>query len=229
MTTIRKLTEWLSIHPTPEEIARAIVTEYLLGYATRAVRFGRINSDDSVVVVGQYGFADSEQLLGRVIPGQEWRAIDSDSARILRGETTAKWAPNSELYIGSLRYRGAIAGHMVVVFCEPIAESDKAKVAELVDDICIPISLYMSFMEGPNFKSVPGISNTLRASESVQLSQRQTLILKGMVEGKTNHELATELGYSVSTIRHETMRIYQALSVSDRHEAAKVALSLSLV
>jgi DNA-binding NarL/FixJ family response regulator len=49
------------------------------------------------------------------------------------------------------------------------------------------------------------------------------------VEGKTNHELATELGFSVSTIRHETMRIYQALSVSDRKEAAKKALMLSLV
>jgi len=47
--------------------------------------------------------------------------------------------------------------------------------------------------------------------------------------GKTNHELATELGFSVSTIRHETMRIYQALSVSDRKEAAKKALMLSLV
>jgi DNA-binding NarL/FixJ family response regulator len=50
-----------------------------------------------------------------------------------------------------------------------------------------------------------------------------------MVEGKTNHELATELGFSVSTVRHETMRIYQALSVSDRKEAAKKAMNLSLV
>jgi len=50
-----------------------------------------------------------------------------------------------------------------------------------------------------------------------------------MVEGKTNHELATELGFPVSPICHETMRIYQALSVSDRREAAKKALKLSLV
>jgi DNA-binding NarL/FixJ family response regulator len=50
-----------------------------------------------------------------------------------------------------------------------------------------------------------------------------------MVESKTNHELVTELGFSVSTIRHETMRIYQALSVSNRKEAAKKALMLSLV
>jgi DNA-binding NarL/FixJ family response regulator len=62
-----------------------------------------------------------------------------------------------------------------------------------------------------------------------QLTARQLSILSGMVEGKTNHELATELGFSVSTIRHETMRIYQALSVSDRKEAARKALSLALV
>ena len=54
--------------------------------------------------------------------------------------------------------------------------------------------------------------------------RRQMNILKGMVDGKTNHDLATQLGYSVSTIRHETMRIYQALAVSDRREAAQRAL-----
>jgi DNA-binding NarL/FixJ family response regulator len=47
--------------------------------------------------------------------------------------------------------------------------------------------------------------------------------------GKANHGIAIELGFSVSTVRHETMRIYQALSVSDRKEAAKKALMLSLV
>ena len=61
------------------------------------------------------------------------------------------------------------------------------------------------------------------------LTQRQLVILGGMVEGKTNHELATEMGFSVSTVRHETMRIYQALSVSDRKEAAKKALELGLL
>ena len=49
-----------------------------------------------------------------------------------------------------------------------------------------------------------------------------------MVEGKTNHELATEVGFSASTVRPETMRIYQALSVIYRKGAAKKALMLSL-
>jgi ATP/maltotriose-dependent transcriptional regulator MalT len=33
----------------------------------------------------------------------------------------------------------------------------------------------------------------------------------------------------VSTIRHETMRIYEALAVSDRKEAAEKAVELSLI
>ncbi len=61
------------------------------------------------------------------------------------------------------------------------------------------------------------------------LTSRQKLILQGMVDGKTNHELATELGFSVSTIRHETMRIYQTLAVSDRREAARAALDQGLI
>ena len=75
------------------------------------------------------------------------------------------------------------------------------------------------------------ITNIAQLSErrTEQLTPRQILILRGMVEGKTNHELANELGFSVSTIRHETMRIYQSLAVSDRKEAAKKALLLALI
>ena len=50
-----------------------------------------------------------------------------------------------------------------------------------------------------------------------------------MVEGKTNHELAIDLGYSVSTVRHETMRIFQILGVSDRREAGRAALDRSIL
>ena len=60
-------------------------------------------------------------------------------------------------------------------------------------------------------------------------SARQLAILQGMVEGKTNHDLASDLGFSVSTIRHETMRIYQLLGVSDRREAAREALDQGIL
>jgi hypothetical protein len=50
-----------------------------------------------------------------------------------------------------------------------------------------------------------------------------------MLEGTTNHELASEMGFSVSTLRHETMLIYLTLAVSDRKAAAKKAIMLTLI
>ena len=78
---------------------------------------------------------------------------------------------------------------------------------------------------GPTFLSCPFKTRNNHRLRSDPLF----IILWGIVQSKTNHELATEMGFSVSTIRHETMRIYQALSVSDRKEAAKKAIMLSLV
>ena len=124
-----------------------------------------------------------------------------------------------------MRSRGAMQGHLAIRFSSPV--EDIKRVEEVVLDYAIPTSLYLSLSQ--DGRKTP--SSTLSSTDTgaTQLTQRQLSILAGMVEGKTNHELATELGFSVSTIRHETMRIYQALSVSDRKEAAKKALTLALL
>jgi DNA-binding NarL/FixJ family response regulator len=125
----------------------------------------------------------------------------------------------------SLRHHGGIQGHLVIRFSNPI--QDRASVEEIVLDYAIPLSLYLSLIgEGAKSNVVAPSRDDTGAD---QLTARQLSILSGMVEGKTNHELATELGFSVSTIRHETMRIYQALAVSDRKEAARKALTLALI
>ena len=231
MTTIRKFIEWLSYHPTTEEIARALATEYLAEFAVLGVRFGRVNSDDSITVLGQYGYADADNWRERNIPSAEWRAYDADDVRIVAGILKTKWTPDSTMYVNSLRDRGVVQGHLIVHFHHPVKEADKHRTAEAIDDLSVPLALYLSFLSRPVGIGMGGITLPIdsRDAGNAQLSQRQILILRGMVEGKTNHELATELGFSVSTIRHETMRIYQALAVSDRKEAAKKALMLSLV
>jgi DNA-binding NarL/FixJ family response regulator len=135
------------------------------------------------------------------------------------------------MYVSCLRDRGVIQGYLIVEFKNPVADSDKHRTTEAIEDLCVPIALYLSFQNRGSHQSAPGtvILNDSRDAGVGQLSARQLSILRGMVEGKTNHELATEMGFSVSTIRHETMRIYQALAVSDRKEAAKKALTLSLI
>ena len=101
-------------------------------------------------------------------------------------------------------------------------------VEEVARNYAVALGLYLSLAhELGSSTSRSIIERTEPGSD--QLTPRQVSILRGMVEGKTNHELANELGFSVSTIRHETMRIYQALAVSDRKEAAKKAISLALI
>ena len=230
MPLVRKFIAWLSYHPTPDEIARALATDYLAQYSVLGIRFSRLQRDDSIIILGQYGFEDSELWADRIIPSSEWRGRDTEPARILKGELQERWCNDSTAYVETLRDRGVTQGHLMVSFHKSISEDQKNRVAETIHDLCIPLSLYLSFLNQPA-GGLGGVSNLSDARESGtgQLSQRQILILRGMVEGKTNHELATEMGFSVSTIRHETMRIYQALSVSDRKEAAKKAIMLSLV
>ena len=231
MTQIRKFIEWLSFHPTSDEIARALATEYLAEYGVSAVRFGRTNSDDSAVVLGQFGYANAEESRNKVFAGSEWRAWDLPEIDIITGKNKDKWAPSSQLCVIALRDRGVMQGHVVIEFAQPVADNEKHRVLEAIEDFCVPIALYLSFQSRGVSTNIPGVTtlNDSRDAGAGQLSARQLSILRGMVEGKTNHELATEMGFSVSTIRHETMRIYQALAVSDRKEAAKKALMLSLI
>ena len=231
MSEIRRFMEWLSFHPTTDDIARALVTDFLVGTGVQAMRFGRINSDDSALVLGQYGYTDAENWHDLIVPGPERRAWDLPITHIITGKNDSIWAPDSKLCVVALRDHGVIQGNAVFEFASEVLDQEKDSVIEVIGDLCLPIALYLSFLNQHISSAKPQSSIRSETFEVgiAELSNRQKLILRGMVEGKTNHELALQLGYSVSTIRHETMRIYQSLSVSDRKEAAKKAVMLSLI
>jgi DNA-binding CsgD family transcriptional regulator len=223
MNEIRNYIEWLSYHPTPDEITRALVLEHLVAFGACCARIGKLNPDDSLTFIGEYGFEDGRK--GKTFSSEEWRSWDHDAADIALGRNSDYWSTDKKLLMFQMRSRGAMQGHLAIRFSSPV--EDRARVEETVLDYAIPTSLYLSLSQDGRKNSTSQTSDS--DTGAAQLTQRQLSILAGMVEGKTNHELATELGFSVSTIRHETMRIYQALAVSDRKEAAKKALVLSLL
>jgi len=49
---IRKFIEWLGFHPTSEEIARGLASEYLAPFGVLGVRIVHTNSDDSIFLLG---------------------------------------------------------------------------------------------------------------------------------------------------------------------------------
>jgi len=231
MTQIRKFIEWMSFHPGMEEIPRALANDYLTQFGVKGVRFGLLNNDDSILLLGQYGYPDAMAWRNRTIPSEEWRAIESPDVQLIISASGQKWTNDSKFFVNTLRDHGVIQGYLIVEFINPIADANKQKTADAIDDLCMPVALYLSFQirRSPNQTISINSLDEVRDSGGAQLTGRQLSILRGMVDGKTNHELAAELGFSVSTVRHETMRVYQALNVSDRKEAAKKALVLGIV
>jgi DNA-binding CsgD family transcriptional regulator len=86
----------------------------------------------------------------------------------------------------------------------------------------------ISFYLFPTFHR-EGSASSLSSLQINPLTPRQRQVLTGFIEGKTNHELAIDLGFSISTIRHETMAIFKLLGASDRKEAAKIAQEAALI
>ena len=228
MEAMQSFVGWLANRPTPDEICRALITDYLKPYGACCARLGRLNKDDSYHYLGQYGFDSNET--GKLVPGQIWRLQKNiEVNQIAAGHQPGPWTSTNKQLLVELRAKGSTYGWLNVIFTNEKTSEEKKLIVEVLENYALPISLFLSLTHGQDFSSEKdlGIEKGLPSVDA--LTKRQLNILKGMVDGKTNHDLATQLGYSVSTIRHETMRIYQALAVSDRREAAQRALEYGWV
>ena len=67
------------------------------------------------------------------------------------------------------------------------------------------------------------------APKDGDLTERQVAILRLIAEGKTNKAIGSRLGYSESTVRHETMRIFRVLGVASRSQAVTAGASRGLL
>ena len=77
-------------------------------------------------------------------------------------------------------------------------------------------------------EDVPG-TDAIKEDRGVYLTKRQIVILELISEQMTNMQIARALGYSESTIRHESMRIYQLLQVNGRREAVAEGRKLGVI
>ena len=83
--------------------------------------------------------------------------------------------------------------------------------------------------DGKKFIS-PAIQRQFESDPPVDpLSPRQTDILKGIVDGKTNTDIAKDLGISPTVVRDHTSIIFEKLGVTNRTEAVAAALRKHLL
>jgi DNA-binding CsgD family transcriptional regulator len=113
---------------------------------------------------------------------------------------------------------------VVGIFASPMIEVD-GETDAFLGTIANLLSLYLfSEEELPaNRNGSQGKSKTLKRSQANEaLSERQLLILKLISENRTNILISELLGYSESTIRQETIKIYAKLGCNGREEASRI-------
>jgi DNA-binding CsgD family transcriptional regulator len=113
---------------------------------------------------------------------------------------------------------------VVGIFASPVIEVD-SQIDAFLGTIANILCLYL-YSEKKSPTSMDTLSNksiTLRKNQASQvLTQRQILILKLISENRTNMTISERLGYSESTIRQETIKIYANLGCNGREEASEI-------
>jgi DNA-binding CsgD family transcriptional regulator len=106
-----------------------------------------------------------------------------------------------------------------------------------LNDVVAPLPNLISFLETIGGLFALQLSRSQNLQElnvndeiSARISlftRRQRDVLKLVADGLTNSQIGTELGFSESTIRQETMRIYEILGATGRADAVRMYRSLN--
>ena len=64
---------------------------------------------------------------------------------------------------------------------------------------------------------------------NMELTKRETEVLRLLVQGKTNHEIAKELLISENTVKAHCKSIFEKLGVSRRVDAVVMALAKGII
>lgn len=217
---------FLTANPSGDEVAQALALDYLGAYRTTKLRISLLGNDDSLYFLGDYGWNPSRTHT--MESSHVWRnrtdeildvKIDNDFFGTNGNFTTAA---------ALLKIREVTSGTLTMAFHRPLLAAQVDEVRDILRQIIKPLALFFLIRPGFSFNA-QGTHGSSAVIDIAAFSPRQLLVLKSIIDSKTNNVIARELGFSVSTIRHETMRIFEILSVSDRREAAQKAVSLGII
>lgn len=116
-----------------------------------------------------------------------------------------------------------------------LKDIDPTKLADVVRDVAKgvcwldPEVAQMALNSFPKVESTRILSNSMSQEGRVPLTEREYEVLKHLVMGKSNTEIAKELIVSVHTAKAHVCSILQKMCVSDRDQAAVKAVKEGLV
>jgi DNA-binding CsgD family transcriptional regulator len=228
----------LSMYLSRPEITPALLSQYLAlktlaPVGANQIFISQLHPDGMVRRIDSFGYTD-EQIhgweefpLSSKLPVTDairndqlvWLADHDDWEKDYPELASYPGEITSQTFIAiSIDIHGAPAGALGIMSQKQVHPTPE--LISFISAIGGMVALYLSRVNQGRF------ANVVRGNEGANgefLTPRQMRILDFMAQSFTNPQIAKELGFSESTVRQETMRIYQILQVSGRKEAIKEA------
>jgi DNA-binding CsgD family transcriptional regulator len=224
LNNVSRFATLLTRTPTPHDLLNTLMRDFLSNQSVSAIEIQMLAPDGSLLM---------NTSVGLEIDGDGTKDVKSLSRLISHSnifrdleESGSIFDPTHCLTVTSVTLDSSIKGFYLFQHSSSFTPDENSSDQVQIFSSLMTIYLSSKLILIPLSKH---LTSPATAEQVSKLTARQLLILTGMVEGKTNHELSIDLGFSVSTIRHETMAIYKELGVSDRKEAARTGQAESLI
>lgn len=247
-----RMLEVLAGRPTPDGLAQELALGTLSRFKPKVILIDYLSSGAQLLLAGSFGLSESaaRSLAARSI----WES--SPMAEAVRSgapvEVSVSTSESGESW-------GAHLGSEVSTFVAiPLTMKDQ-KLGALglgfdgsftgldphsdLSGVAVVLALYLSLQvdAAPSVASTNGKSAVAAdgrrsatglagdPTDVENMSDRRRQVLRLLANGFTNSQIAYRIGFSESTVRHETMAIYRMLGATDRRDAARIAETLGLL
>ncbi len=236
-SSLASLLRMLADNPDPDLVAAALARGALNGFQPLVTAIAFVDHERQVLsVVGAFGrdpeirHLYTEVPLDADIPAtiacRTNEVVTTPSARLavdfplvapyVKSGVTP---PDGEATAFPIRLRGAVVAVLGLEFASPVAEPWflRSAVSTVSGPLAMWAVLRMQFDDGPDsFWS-------RRPPRPLTMSQRQREIVALVREGRTNAQIAGEIGFSVATVKAELARLCLLLGATSRTELAEKA------
>lgn len=246
-----RLLSFLTTRPELDQICRHLVFTWPGADPIQQAAIGHLANDGAITFSGQFGYTDQVTRAFGVI--NVWDSLPSSLAireqRIVVCSSASEVAerfPHIALAIPELAHLMAAplisnltpVGVFIVSGNHPLNDREQGEATMLAVALALSLSLAGGWASTVSPGSDPqspkpqslGASRGSSPHDFVpdQLTERQSAVLLLLAKGLANRQIAVRVGFSESTIRQETMAIYDYLGVHTRVDARKAAHLLGL-
>ena len=213
--------------PKWDELTRLLALRIFDSWSCETVMLFTVKAQGKLTLTSCYGVSDANVVHEIVLSDHPALSSVLSKGGISWGESGARLG---RLIPSSLHpsVRGAVViaplnrvtipeQVLILTFAQPLPENPASE--PFVRAVVSLLELRLAMMGGTDLRR----SADENGEEHTGFSERQMLVLQGIRDGMTNRSIAEQLGFSESTIRQETLRIYQALGVNSRGDAVSVA------